>query len=243
MAVVIGFHAIEEAMKAPQPAGELLFCRKSSRIELLIQNARKHGHRLKHVSAEVLDRMSPSGDHRGVAFVAQKAGLDSSTSLKTHLSHIQSSRPLVIVLDHITDPHNLGAIMRSADQFGVDLLVLPNRNAAHQNQTVQIASAGASEHVRVCEVANLSRGIQELKQNGYWIYGADAKGIPITQVDVSVRCALILGSEGKGMSRIVAESCDEIIRIPTTGHVDSLNVSVSAGILLFEIRRKADFIY
>ena len=240
---VFGFHAIEEAIKTARSPGELLIAKKNSRIEHLIRLARDRGFRIRHVSVEDLDEISAGLDHRGVIFTEQGNRPDGEITFSSALSEIRSSYPLVIVLDHITDPHNLGAIIRSADQFKVDLIVLPNRQTAHQNVTVAKTSAGASSYVKVCEVPNLTRSIKELQKAGYWVYGADQSGREASKVDFSNQCVLVLGSEGTGMSRIVAESCDEKIRIPTSGHVDSLNVSVAAGILMYEIRRRMDFMY
>ena len=240
---VIGYHAIEEAIKTARAPGELLIAKKNNRIEHLIRVAREQEFRIRHVSVEDLDEISAGQDHRGVIFTEQGNRRDGIPTFSSAIAEIQFPYPLVIVLDHITDPHNLGAIIRSADQFKVDLVVLPKRQTAHENTTVAMTSAGASSYVKICEVPNLTRSIKELQKAGYWVYGADRSGREVNKVDFSNQCVLVLGSEGTGISRIVAESCDEKIRIPTSGHVDSLNVSVAAGILMYEIRRRMDFPY
>jgi 23S rRNA (guanosine2251-2'-O)-methyltransferase len=147
-----------------------------------------------------------------------------------------------LALDSITDPYNVGAILRSADQFGVSLVLLPRhrglRNAA-SNETVSRASAGANAWVPVCETANLTQPVALLKDAGFWVYGADAHGTALPQVTFARRSVLVLGSEGSGSSRLLSEQCDSMVSIPTRGNIDSLNVSVAAGILLYEISQNS----
>jgi 23S rRNA (guanosine2251-2'-O)-methyltransferase len=145
---------------------------------------------------------------------------------------------VVLVLDEITDPQNLGAILRSADQFGVDLVVLPERRSAKLSSTVNKTSAGASAYISVVVVKNLRRSISELKAAGFWVYGADIKGTKLQNVEFAERAVVVLGAEGKGLSRLILEECDHVVTIPTSGRVDSLNVSVAAGIMLYELRRQ-----
>jgi 23S rRNA (guanosine2251-2'-O)-methyltransferase len=147
----------------------------------------------------------------------------------------------VVILDGITDPHNLGAVLRSADQFGVDLVVLPERRSAHLGDTVSRTSAGADRWVRTAAATNVSRAIAALQERGFWVYGADVEGAPAHTIDLTGNVALVFGREGEGLHRLVRESCDQLLCIPTTGKIDSLNVSVSAGILLYEVRRQAGF--
>ena len=143
-----------------------------------------------------------------------------------------------MILDSITDPHNVGAIIRSCDQFGADLVVLPSRRGAStDSEIIGRSSAGASSWVPYMVVPNLIRVIELLKEEGYWIYGADAGGEKLNDLVVQKndKVAIVMGSEGSGMSRIVRENCDKILSIPTCGKLDSLNVSVAAGILLYRI--------
>lgn len=153
----------------------------------------------------------------------------------------RSESHIVLVLDGITDPHNLGAVLRSADMFAVDLVVVPSRRAAHETETVARVSSGASAFVDVAEVVNIVRAIKALKAAGFWVYGAEMTGSPVSEARLNGRVALVLGSEGKGLSRLAGESCDALVAIPTSGHIDSLNVSVSAGILMYEVRRQVGF--
>lgn len=145
---------------------------------------------------------------------------------------------LVVVLDGITDAHNLGAILRSADQFVVSLVMVPAHGTARRTETVGRISAGASAHVPMVEVKNLSRAVELLKGAGFWVYGADGRGESLSNCTFAGKTALVMGSEGKGIARLLRENCDRLIAIPTRGHIDSLNVSVAAGILMYEIRRQ-----
>ncbi|MCR5698297.1 MAG: 23S rRNA (guanosine(2251)-2'-O)-methyltransferase RlmB [Treponemataceae bacterium] len=153
----------------------------------------------------------------------------------------KNSRSIIMILDGITDPHNTGAIIRSCDQFGADLVVIPNRRSATESEIIARSSSGAASWVPLMFVPNLTRTLEILKDEGYWIYGADAGGDDVTdflsgKAKVSDKVAIVMGSEGTGMSRIVKENCDKIVSIPTCGKLDSLNVSVAAGILLYNFR-------
>jgi 23S rRNA (guanosine2251-2'-O)-methyltransferase len=143
-----------------------------------------------------------------------------------------------VILDEITDPHNYGAILRSCDQFGADLVVTRNRRIAKHAEIVSKTSAGADSWVPVAETANLSRAVESLKGAGFWIYGADMAGDAVWSKDLRGRTAVILGGEGTGLSRLLREQCDAMVSIPVQGRVDSLNVSVAAGVLLYEISRQ-----
>ena len=152
-------------------------------------------------------------------------------------------RQTVVILDSITDPHNVGAIIRNCDQFGAALVILPEKRSVKdisENEVVARTSAGSSAWVPLAVVSNLVRTVSLLKEHGFWIYGADAGGAPIDKINFAPRSAVIMGSEGAGIARLLSEQCDDLVSIPTCGKVDSLNVSVAAGILLYEIyRRKA----
>jgi 23S rRNA (guanosine2251-2'-O)-methyltransferase len=145
---------------------------------------------------------------------------------------------LVLILDEITDPHNYGAILRSCDQFGVDLVISRNRRNAKHAGVIAQTSAGAVSWVPAAETPNLPRAVEDLKKAGFWIYGADMKGEALYTKDLRGRAAVILGSEGEGISRLLRERCDAMIAIPSAGKLDSLNVSVAAGILLYEVTRQ-----
>ena len=147
----------------------------------------------------------------------------------------------VLVLDSVTDPHNVGAIIRSCDQFGTSLVILPQARSANDivhSEVIARSSAGAAAWVPVSVVPNAVRAVQRLKDAGFWVYGADAGGVPLGSVDFARRTVIVMGSEGKGISPLLAKQCDAVVSIPTCGKIDSLNVSVAAGILLYERYRR-----
>jgi 23S rRNA (guanosine2251-2'-O)-methyltransferase len=143
-----------------------------------------------------------------------------------------------VILDEITDPHNYGAILRSCDQFAVDLVVTRTRRIAKYAEIVSKTSAGADAWVPVAETANLTRALGSLKEAGFWIYGADMAGDAVWSRDLRGRTAIVLGSEGTGVGRLLKEQCDALVGIPSRGRIDSLNVSVAAGVLLYEVNRQ-----
>ena len=179
-------------------------------------------------------------NHRGIILIDERpqeqAPKLSADALLAALATRQKA--FVVVLDSITDPHNTGAIIRSADQFAVDAVVLPERRSAGDFQTVSKISAGAAAWVPLLYTANLVRTVEELKRNGFWVFGADAQGEPLPHTTFPDKTVLIMGSEGSGISRLLKASCDSFTAIPTSGKLDSLNVSVAAGILMYEVRRQ-----
>lgn len=262
--VITGFHAIEEYLKryGSQAGGaasvsgggeaSVLYCQALPRVKRILELCKKYGIGAKQEDKESLDRAVlslPEGlrDHRGVVLLVEgaKASNANIVDFDTWLSEYESSpntdKCIVVILDGITDEHNAGAVIRSCDQFGVSLVVLPERGGASSiagNAVIAKSSAGASEWVNISVVKNLSRTIRKLKDARFWVYKADAKGKRADEVEFAERTALVMGSEGSGARRLVAENCDESVAIPTCGKIDSLNVSVAAGILLYEIRMR-----
>ena len=241
---IYGYHAIEEGLKKAF-AGSTLYLMRSggerlNKLEFKAQCTGKVA--VKKVSREELDRMAPDIDHRGAILdlggPRKGASRLKEVSVDEFLDSLNDDNDyLVLMLDGITDPHNLGAILRSADQFGVDLVVIPERRSVQANETVVKVSSGAAQYVPISVVTNLSRAIATLKDNGFWIYGADMAGESSYTIDFARRTAIVMGSEGDGISQLVRKNCDHIVSIPMRGHIDSLNVSVAAGILLYEFRR------
>ncbi len=242
---VVGFHAIAEALKQA-PGGSILYLcrnveRKNDQLESIARANKSVT--IRKIAEADMDRMLEGVFHRGAMLELgrsqNRSSAVASTTVKSFLSQLpQDDAALVLILDGITDVQNLGAIMRSADQFSVDLVVIPERRSAQANQTVLRISSGASQYVPTATVTNLAREIELLQKNGFWVYGADMGGASIATVKFPHRTVLILGSEDSGMSHLTSKKCDHIISIPTTGHIDSLNVSVAAGILLYEFRRQ-----
>lgn len=214
--------------------------------------ARSTGKRYRKPSGADPEAKSTESDHRGIMLRSPSYGdasqKDDPESARLFMGAIsfseelkrleQLDRGVVLILDGITDPQNFGAILRSADMFGVDLVITPVRRSVQLNPTVVKVSSGAAQYVRVATVTNLVRSIQQLQEIGYWVYGADMGGDSLLSTTFNPKCAIVMGSEGDGVGRLVRESCDHMVSIPTKGHIDSLNVSVAAGILLFETYRQ-----
>jgi 23S rRNA (guanosine2251-2'-O)-methyltransferase len=238
---VYGFHSIEEALQKGAGTGTLLISRQSARISQIRQLADRKGVPVSDVEDAELTRLCGSEAHRGVLLSLERPSSSQRSSLKHHLKDLEGEKSLVLVLDGITDPHNLGAILRSADQFGVQLVIIPSRRSAQENQTVSKVSSGASEYVPLAIVPNIVSAIEMLKEHGFWIFGADADGQSTGSLDFNGKVCIVLGSEGTGLHRLVREKCDFLASIPASGHVDSFNVSVAAGILMFEARRQQGF--
>lgn len=240
--LVVGYHAIEESLRKGA-RGELLLAKRNPRTQMLQELALRTQVAVSHVPLRELDRLCGGAEHRGAVLKLEgpPAASAGKASLSERLAAIVSANPLVLLLDEINDPRNFGAILRSADQFGVDLVVITSRRSVRETETVLKTSSGASLYVPVVSVANLVRFMQLCKQAGFWIYGADLGGERIDGFRFQGRIALVLGSEGSGLRRLVRERCDALVRIPAAGHVDSFNVSVAAGILLYEVRRQQGF--
>ena len=239
MAYLTGFHAIEERIKSGgSTCGPLLLAKAGPRAREIVTLAANSKIRVDRVGAFELDRLAP--DNRGIALQVEDGyneGVD--VSLEEFIAGLGERRDaLVLILDEITDPHNYGAILRSCDQFGVDLVVSRNRRSAKHAEVISKTSAGAVSWAPQAETANLVRAADDLKEAGFWIYGADMEGEPAWEKDLRGRTALVLGSEGTGISRLLRERCDGMVGIPSRGRIESLNVSVAAGVLLYEVTRQ-----
>lgn len=259
--IISGFHAIEERLRslhqqavASKSAAskssvsmELLYASPGPRVKKILAQARKAEITCTQVEKQQLDVLAATlpeaaRDHRGL--LLRVTGEESEPENLVDFSQwiaVNREKSLVLLLDSITDPHNVGAILRSCDQFGVDLVVMPERRSLRaplENEVVARASAGASAWVPVSVVPNLVRVVEQLKDAGFWVYGADAGGTSATQMRFPEKMALIMGSEGAGISRLLEEHCDVVVSIPTCGRLDSLNVSVATGVLLYEVRRQ-----
>ena len=238
MIYLTGFHAIEERIKSGRPCGPLLVAKPGPRARELTNLANQMKIRQERVGTADLDRLAP--DHRGIILEVDEGNKDAEISLEEFLESLTESVKdvLVVLLDEITDPHNYGAILRSCDQFGVDLVISRQRRTAKYADVIAKTSAGTSAWVPQAETANLVRAVELLKDAGFWIYGADMEGESVYKRDLRGRTAIILGGEGMGLSRLLRESCDVLIAIPSVGRIDSLNVSVAAGVLFYEVMRQ-----
>ena len=237
MAYLTGFHAIEERLKVSAANCALFAAKPGPRAREIVALAAARGVRVLRTGTNELDRISPG--HRGLALEVEDGGLVGALSLDTFLESVNDKKNvLAVMLDEVTDPHNFGAILRSCDQFNADIVITRNKRNARRADTVAKTSAGASAWVPSTEVANLPRAIEQLKEAGFWVYGADMGGKLVYKTSLSGRLCVILGGEGAGLSRLLHEKCDALIAIPSLGRIDSLNVSVAAGIILYEIVRQ-----
>lgn len=237
MAYLTGFHAIEELIRSGKAKGPLLVANAGPRARTIMSLATDHKIRIDRVGEHELNRLAP--DNRGIALMVEGKDANNEITVQEFIAGLEpEADALVVVLDSITDPHNYGAILRSCDQFAVDLVVVGNRRSAKDAEVVSKTSAGAVAWVPIATVPNLVRAVEQLKEAGFWVYGADMKGDAVYDKDLSGRVVLIMGSEGSGISRLLKETCDGMVSIPTGGKVDSLNVSVAAGVLLYEARRQ-----
>ncbi len=239
MGFVYGIHPVVEALKARGRAFQYVAIareRQDHRVHEIVKQCRELGVPVRQVSREELARLAQAGQHQGVvAVTSEKQYSDVDDILKAR----RGERAFVLVLDGIEDPHNLGAALRSADAAGADGIVIPERRAVGVTATVAKASAGASEHVPVARVTNINRALEELKAHNIWIVGLDERGTQsYDEIDYNMDCALVLGAEGKGLHDLVRRHCDFVVRIPMQGGVASLNVSVAAGIVAFEVARQ-----
>lgn len=233
--IIYGINPVREAILAGRAVRLKVARREDGRLEELLKLAAERRVRVERVEAAVLQRESRGGVHQGV--VAEITPPQAHTV--ADLVRRASGPPLICVLDGIEDPHNVGAILRSVDAAGGHGVVRQTRRAAALDTAAAKASAGAIAHVPVADVVNIARAIEELKALHVWTVGlaADAP-VPYDEYDWTVPVAIVLGSEGTGLRRLVRESCDVLVSIPMAGHVDSLNVSVAAGVVLFEAVRQ-----
>ncbi len=205
-------------------------------IEEIIQLANKKKIVVSFVPKSKLDTLSDHQNHQGVVLSSSPVEYATIDEL-FEVAEARDERPFFVMLDGIEDPHNLGSILRTADTTGVHGVIIPERRSANLTSTVSKASAGAIEHVKVARVTNLSQTIQELKERGLWIFGTDMNGTDYRDWNTDTPLCIVMGNEGKGISRLVKENVDELITIPMTGNMQSLNASVAAGILMYEVYR------
>lgn len=253
--IITGFHSIEEKIrslcksKGDAGAYKLYYSKLGPRVKKILEAAKQAGITAEQTDDKKLDDLVKDldevlQDHRGIVMTiaGQKKPAENLVDFDGWIKKQHAPQETVIILDKITDPHNVGAIIRSCDQFGASLVVIPEHNSASNiasNEIIGRSSAGASAWVPVAIVKNLVRATEQLKQAGFWIYGADAGGQNITSLSFAPKSAIIMGSEGSGIDALLQKNCDTIVSIPTCGKIDSLNVSVAAGVLLYELYRKS----
>jgi len=233
--IIYGLNPVLEALRADRVRELRVAERSSGRVRDVLRLASDRGVRVRQVPAAALDREARGGVHQGVVAVVD----DVRPHSLDELVRMASGQPLLVVLDGIEDPHNLGAILRTADAAGADGVVVQSRRSAALGGAAAKASAGAVAHIRIAEVVNIARALDELKELGVWTVGLAAEaGVAYDEVDFNRPVAIVLGAEGAGLRRLVRERCDHLVAIPMRGQVGSLNVSVAAGVTLFEAVRQ-----
>jgi 23S rRNA (guanosine2251-2'-O)-methyltransferase len=239
MHYIYGINSVAEALKARGRAFQWVGMAKERndiRLQRLIEDCRRLSIPVRFLQRTELDDMAGTAAHQGVVAVT---GAKQYNDLNDVIEAKRGQYSLLVVLDGVEDPHNLGAILRTADAAGANGVIIPERRAASVTGTVTKASAGASEHIPIAKVTNIARTIEELKDSNIWTVGLDERGKQTYDaLDYNMDCALVLGAEGKGLHDLVKKKCDFLVSIPMLGKVPSLNVSVAAGVVLYEIVRQ-----
>jgi 23S rRNA (guanosine2251-2'-O)-methyltransferase len=231
--IIYGANPVLEAIRSHPQRIHYVAVAKGANTSRVSDAAKKAGVAVRILSAEQIDRLAGRGVHNGVVADMSEAGYADFDEIVD-----REGTNFVLILDGITDPQNFGAILRVAEGFGVNLVVIPQHDSVGLTPAAVKASAGASEWVPVAQVTNLARTIESLKKRQYWIYAAAAGGDAPSAVDFRGKVALVLGSEGKGVRRNVLEHCDRTVTIPMLGHVESFNVATAAAVLCYEVRRQ-----
>ncbi|MGL4656055.1 MAG: 23S rRNA (guanosine(2251)-2'-O)-methyltransferase RlmB [Sarcina sp.] len=238
--LVEGRNAVIELLKSERTTVEQIFIAKGKMegsIAKVIALAKERKVILKEVDRKKLDMMSETGAHQGV--IAQITPFKySEVEEILAFAEEKGEKPFIIILDELEDPHNLGSIVRTAELCGVHGIIIPKRRNVGVTGTVYKTAAGAIEHMKIAKVTNVNNEIDKLKAKGVWVYGADIRGTEYSyNTDFSGACALIIGNEGKGMSKLTAKKCDKLVKIPMVGKINSLNASVAGGIMMYEVLR------
>jgi 23S rRNA (guanosine2251-2'-O)-methyltransferase len=236
-----GIHAVREALEAGSTFDRVVIAkgRQDSRIEEIVQLARQRSIPVRFEDRSQLDRLANTRDHQGVVAIAAARAAATLDDILERANASKDQRGLIVLLDGVEDPHNLGAIIRTSLAAGAHGIVIPERRAAGLTDTVARASAGALAHLPIAKVTNLARTMEELKEAGYWLVGLDENGEKnYTEVDYTSPTGIVMGGEGNGLHELTRKRCDFVVSLPTTGPVKSLNVSVATGVVLFEALRQ-----
>lgn len=235
--MIYGRNSVMEALKADTPIDHIFVTSMTGSLGAICKEAKKRGIVVKTIDSRKLDTICDGGNHQGIC--AQGACAEYATVADIlAVSEKKGSAPFLVLCDGIEDPHNLGAILRTAEAAGADGVILPKRRSASLTQTVFKTSAGAASWIPVARVGNLATEMIALKKRGIWFFGADMNGQPATKTDMTGAVGIVIGSEGFGLSAPVRAQCDGILSLPMFGRINSLNASVAAGILLYEAVRQ-----
>lgn len=238
--LIIGRNPVLEALKSDRQIDKLFVdSNAGGSVVQIVKLAKEKGIVVKNVTSQKLDGMCRGGVHQGVAATGACAEYCTVEEI-LEKAREKNEEPFVIICDEIEDPHNLGAIIRTAECSGAHGVIIPKRRSASLNYTVFKTSAGAASIVPVARVSNIAQTVDFLKENGVWIYGTDASGSDYTKVDFSGGVGLVIGSEGFGMGRLIKDKCDYLLRLPLKGQITSLNASVAGGIFMYEVVRQRD---
>jgi 23S rRNA (guanosine2251-2'-O)-methyltransferase len=236
LAVLIGVHPVVEALKAKRPLERILVARGAGghRLQEIIDLARQAGTPVRFEDRGALDRLAAVKSHQGVVAIGAEKKY-------AELEDVAATAELLVVLDGVEDPHNLGAIIRTAHAAGAGAVIIAERRAAGLTETVAKSAAGALEYLPVVRAVNINQTLRSLKDEGYFVYGLDEKGEqPFDGIDWPARTVIVMGAEGKGLHELVKKNCDALVRIPMAGAIASLNVSVATGIVLFAWRSRRE---
>ncbi len=235
--IIFGRNPVIEALKSDANLDTVYISGNGGSLNLIRKLAKDKGIPVKDVHDSKLTKLSGGASHQGVAAIGacgEYVEIDDILAV----SEKKGTKPFIIICDEIEDPHNLGAIIRTAETAGADGIIIPKRRSAGLNSTVFKTSAGAASYIPVARVSNLASAIDKLKEKGVWIYGTDASGSDYTKNDFTGSCAIVIGSEGFGISKLIQKKCDFMIKLPMMGKINSLNASVAAGIFMYEILRQ-----
>lgn len=237
--LVIGRHPAIEVLESERDINKVFLQDglTGNKMEKLYQLAKKRKVQINFVPKAKLDQLTNNQNHQGVVVAASPVDYATIDEL-FEIAQSKDEQPFFILLDGVEDPHNLGSIMRTADAVGAHGIIIPKRRAVGLTATVSKASAGAIEHVKVARVTNLTKTIDDLKERGLWIFGTGVNGTDYRHWNVDSPIGLVIGNEGSGISRLVSDNVDEMLTIPMSGHVQSLNASVASSILMYEVFRK-----
>ncbi len=239
--IIFGRNSVSEAIKAERPLDSILVARgeRTGSIPKILSDAKNADIPVKEVDRKKLDFMCGHGNHQGIVAVGAVKAYSTVDDIFA-LAEEKGEAPFIIVCDEIEDPHNLGAIIRTAEAAGAHGVIVPKRRSAPLSFAVAKTSAGAVEFMHVARVTNIPQTLEELKERGVWIYCADMDGETFYNANLKGSVALVIGSEGKGVGRLVKEKCDVVLSMPMKGKINSLNASVAAGILMYEISKQRD---
>ena len=239
--IIFGRNSVQEAIKAERPLDSIMVARgeRSGSIPKILADGKNAGIPIKEVDRKKLDFMCGHGNHQGIIAVGAVKAYSTIDDIFSTAEE-RGEAPFIIVCDEIEDPHNLGAIIRTAEASGAHGVIVPKRRSASLSFTVSKTSAGAVEFMHVARVTNIPQTLEELKERGLWIYCADMDGETFYNANLKGAVALVIGSEGKGVGRLVKEKCDVVLSMPMKGKINSLNASVAAGILMYEISKQRD---